>query len=165
MRLPCRRSSGAAYGQPRVVLRDRLETRCAPLVTPPETGRGSRAARPGGAVALVFAALVFAAGIIVGRHTAPQTQASADAPAATVAASPAAGKVVFASAGCGACHTLAAAGASGKVGPNLDDAKPDAAHVVDVVTHGKGGMPPYKGRLTDEQIRDVAAYVAQASGG
>jgi ferredoxin-NADP reductase len=116
-------------------------------------------------VALVFAALVFAAGIIVGRHTAPQTQASADAPAATVAGSPAAGKVVFASAGCGACHTLAAAGASGKVGPNLDDAKPDAAHVVDVVTHGKGGMPPYKGRLTDEQIRDVAAYVAQASGG
>ena len=26
------------------------------------------------------------------------------------------------------------------------------------------GMPPYKGRLTDEQIRDVAAYVAQAAG-
>jgi len=83
---------------------------------------------------------------------------------ATVAGSPAAGKAVFASAGCGACHTLAAAGANGKVGPNLDDAKPDAAQFVDVVAHGKGGMPPYKGRLTDEQVRDVAAYVAQAAG-
>jgi cytochrome c553 len=101
---------------------------------------------------------------IVGRHTARQTQAAADAPAATVAGSAAAGRVVFASAGCGACHTLAAAGASGKVGPSLDDAKPDAAHVVEVVTHGKGAMPPYKGRLTDEQIRDVAAYVAQSAG-
>jgi len=122
-------------------------------------GRGCQAL-----VALVFAALLFAAGIIVGRHTAPQTEAPADAAAATVAGSAGAGKVVFASAGCGACHTLAAAGASGKVGPSLDDAKADAAHVVDVVTHGKGAMPPYKGRLTGKQIRDVAAYVAQSAG-
>jgi mono/diheme cytochrome c family protein len=68
-----------------------------------------------------------------------------------------------ASAGCAACHTLAAA-AVGKVGPNLDDAKPDPAHVADIVTHGKGGMPPYRGRLTDKQIRDVAGYVAQEAG-
>ena len=33
----------------------------------------------------------------------------------------AAGEAVFASAGCGGCHTLEAAGASGAVGPNLDD--------------------------------------------
>jgi cytochrome c oxidase subunit 2 len=31
-----------------------------------------------------------------------------------------AGKALFASAGCAACHTLAAAGATGTVGPNLD---------------------------------------------
>ncbi|MBV8735597.1 MAG: c-type cytochrome [Solirubrobacterales bacterium] len=37
------------------------------------------------------------------------------------AASPAAGKALFTgSAGCSACHTLAAAGATGTVGPNLD---------------------------------------------
>src|SRR3954469_5878454 len=36
-----------------------------------------------------------------------------------------AGKQVFAKAGCGGCHTLDAAGASGTVGPNLDEAKPD----------------------------------------
>ena len=36
------------------------------------------------------------------------------------------GKEVFASTGCGGCHTLAAAGTTGSVGPNLDDAKPSA---------------------------------------
>jgi predicted ferric reductase len=66
------------------------------------------------AVALVFAALVFAAGLIVGRQTATQRTA---APPPTVRGDPVAGKAVFASAGCGACHTLQAAGAGGKVGP------------------------------------------------
>ena len=33
-----------------------------------------------------------------------------------------------------------------------------------VVTNGKGAMPPYEGRLTDTQIRDLAAYVADAAG-
>ena len=33
-----------------------------------------------------------------------------------------AGKAVFASAGCASCHTLAQAGATGAVGPNLDTA-------------------------------------------
>jgi cytochrome c oxidase subunit 2 len=33
-----------------------------------------------------------------------------------------AGKAVFASAGCSGCHTLAQAGATGTVGPNLDTA-------------------------------------------
>ena len=48
------------------------------------------------------------------------------------------GEKVFASAGCGGCHTLKAAGSSGNVGPNLDDAKPDVALVVDRVTNGSG---------------------------
>ena len=37
---------------------------------------------------------------------------------------PAAGKTVFTSAGCSGCHTLKAAGATGTVGPNLDQLKP-----------------------------------------
>jgi mono/diheme cytochrome c family protein len=41
--------------------------------------------------------------------------------------------------------------------------KPEAARVGQVVTSGKGAMPPYRGRLTDKQIRDVAEYVAQAA--
>ena len=54
-------------------------------------------------------------------------------------------------------------GASGNVRPNLDEVKPDAGHVTEIVTSGKGAMPPYQGRLTDKQIRDVAAYVAQST--
>src|SRR6185503_17606546 len=77
---------------------------------------------------------------------------------------PAAGKEVFTSAGCASCHTLADAGATGTVGPNLDDAKPDAALVHERVTNGAGAMPPFKGQLTEQQINDVAAYVSSVAG-
>jgi cytochrome c553 len=77
----------------------------------------------------------------------------------------AAGAQVFASAGCGGCHTLSAANASGSVGPNLDEAKPDHDLVVDRVTNGQGVMPSFKGQLSDQQIQDVAAYVVQSTSG
>ena len=76
----------------------------------------------------------------------------------------AAGKPVFASAGCGGCHTLKAAGASGKVGPNLDDLKADASRVKNQVIKGGGVMPAFKGKLSDKQIDDVSAYVASVDG-
>jgi mono/diheme cytochrome c family protein len=82
--------------------------------------------------------------------------------AATPATSP--GKKIFTTAGCNACHTLKDAGATGTVGPNLDERKPSAALVVQRVTNGKKAMPPYKGRLTQQQIQDVATYVSQAAG-
>jgi uncharacterized membrane protein len=88
-----------------------------------------------------------------------------DEPAA--APSPAAverGRVVFASAGCAGCHTLADAGATGSVGPSLDAAAPSSALVVERVTNGQGGMPSFRGRLTDEEIADVGAYVAAVTG-
>ena len=74
------------------------------------------------------------------------------------------GKSIFASAGCGGCHTLAAAGSSGTVGPNLDEAKPSLDLAVDRVTNGQGGMPSFKGQLTDEQIQAVAMFVADNAG-
>ncbi len=76
----------------------------------------------------------------------------------------AAGKTVFASAGCGGCHTLADAGSSGNVGPNLDETKPNAGLVRQRVTTGKGGMPAFKGQLDETQIAAVAAYVASVAG-
>jgi len=76
----------------------------------------------------------------------------------------AAGKAVFTSAGCVGCHTLADAGATGTVGPNLDKAKPSADLVATRVTNGKGPMPPFKGQLSDQQIQDVAAYVSSVAG-
>jgi mono/diheme cytochrome c family protein len=78
---------------------------------------------------------------------------------------PAAGEEVFASAGCGGCHTLEAAGSSGNVGPNLDDAKPPHELVVERVTNGMGAMPSFKGQLSDQEIADVASYVVQATQG
>ena len=77
---------------------------------------------------------------------------------------PAAGKTVFMSAGCVGCHTLADAGATGTVGPNLDQAQPPAELVVDRVTNGQGVMPPFKDSLSEQQIQDVAAYVSSVTG-
>jgi mono/diheme cytochrome c family protein len=76
-----------------------------------------------------------------------------------------AGAKVFASSGCGSCHTLAAAKSSGQVGPNLDAAKPGYDTVVVMVTNGGGGMPSFGGQLSKQQIRDVAAFVARSAGG
>src|SRR5690348_6506800 len=54
-----------------------------------------------------------------------------------------AGARVFAKAGCGGCHTLAAAGSAGLIGPNLDQLAPDRGTVVAQVTSGGGGMPAF----------------------
>ena len=72
---------------------------------------------------------------------------------------PDAGKATFASAGCNGCHTLAAANATGQVGPNLDELKPDYDAIVQQVENGGGGMPPFKGQLSDDEISNVAAFV------
>ena len=66
--------------------------------------------------------------------------------------------------GCVGCHTLADAGATGTVGPNLDEAQPSEELVVDRVTNGQGAMPPFSGSLTEQQIADVAAYVSSVAG-
>ena len=92
------------------------------------------------------------------------TQQAAPPPPTTSGGSAEAGKAVFLSAGCTGCHTLAAAGATGTVGPNLDERKPSFDRVVDRVTNGKGAMPSFKGQLTDQQIKDVAAFVSENAG-
>jgi cbb3-type cytochrome c oxidase subunit III len=74
------------------------------------------------------------------------------------------GEAIFAAAGCGSCHTLAAAGTNGTIGPNLDQARPDHALVLDRVTNGKGAMPSFKDRLSEQQIQAVADYVSQSAG-
>jgi cytochrome c6 len=78
---------------------------------------------------------------------------------------PVAGKEVFLTAGCASCHTLADAGTTGTVGPNLDAASPSYDKVVERVTGGKGVMPPFKDTLSEQQIQDVAAYVSSAAAG
>jgi mono/diheme cytochrome c family protein len=95
----------------------------------------------------------------------PPPAAAAAAGPIPAAASPVAGAAIFKSAGCGSCHTLAAAGSHGQIGPNLDSLRPSFAQVQSQVTKGGGGMPSFSSRLGRAQIRDVAAFVAARAGG
>jgi len=79
---------------------------------------------------------------------------------------------------CAVCHTLAAANAIGKVGPNLDMLKPPKAEVLHVLANGclpnvtvsdeseaclgQGVMPADV--VTGKDAQDVASFVAQAAG-
>ena len=91
-----------------------------------------------------------------GGETEPPPPAEGDAEA---------GEAVFSSSGCGSCHTLSAAGATGTIGPNLDEAMPAHELVVDRVTNGAGAMPSFQDSLSEEQIQDVAAYVVASTSG
>jgi cytochrome c553 len=67
---------------------------------------------------------------------------------------------------CASCHTLVAARAYGKVGPNLDQLQPPKALVFDAVSNGRqrgnGTMPAQIVQGSDAQA--VAAYVAAVAG-
>ncbi len=92
-----------------------------------------------------------------------ETETTATTPA--IEGDPVAGKEVFLGApACGGCHTLADAGSSGTVGPNLDESMPDYELALDRVTNGQGGMPSFSSTLTEQQIADVAAYVSSVAG-
>lgn len=82
----------------------------------------------------------------------------ADRPQQTATGEP---KQVFAST-CGGCHTLADAGTSGSIGPNLDELKPDAAQVISAIETGPSSMPP--NLLSGEEAQSVADYVAANAG-
>ena len=106
--------------------------------------------------------------------TPPPTETTGTEPASTettgttpapAKGDPVAGKQVFlGTAGCESCHTLADAGATGNVGPNLDDLKPSYDAVEKQVTNGGGVMPAFKDSLSEKQIEDVSAYVSSVAG-
>jgi cytochrome c553 len=75
----------------------------------------------------------------------------------------AAGEAVF-TANCGSCHTLEEAGTTGAVGPKLDESTLDLDAVVAQVENGGGGMPPFGGQLSEEEIANVAAFVVASQG-
>jgi cytochrome c6 len=94
------------------------------------------------------------------------TETTTTEPTAPAQGDPVAGKEVFlGTSGCAGCHTLADAGSTGTIGPNLDDLKPSHDAVVAQVTSGGGGMPAFGDSLSEEQIQDVAAYVSSATQG
>jgi mono/diheme cytochrome c family protein len=73
-------------------------------------------------------------------------------------------KALFVS-NCGGCHTFAAAGTTGTVGPNLDQLQVPEARIEEQIRRGGGGMPPFEGKLTDEQIKALAKWVAENRAG
>jgi mono/diheme cytochrome c family protein len=85
-------------------------------------------------------------------------------PAAAGKGDAAAGALVYADAGCGDCHALSAAGSTATTGPDLDERKPDFERVVRQVTNGGGQMPSFSGKLNEDEIANVAAFVADATG-
>ncbi len=99
--------------------------------------------------------------------TPPATTAPAEAPAGD----PEAGKALFASNGCGGCHTYEPAGSTGTVGPNLAESlegkdpeyvrrailNPDA----DIAEgYGPGVMSSFD-QLSPDQVNDLVAFVTQ----
>ena len=107
-----------------------------------------------------------------------QTETGESPPPATTeakrpAGDPEAGKDVYASAGCGSCHTFAAAGTSGAVGPNLDESLQgkDAEYVRRAIVdpnaevaegYQAGIMPSFADQLSDEQVDDLVAFLTSS---
>jgi mono/diheme cytochrome c family protein len=106
-----------------------------------------------------------------------QTQTTTTAPTTTAAqppGSPQAGRAVFVASGCGACHTFTAAGASGTVGPNLDQALKgkDAAFIHESIVdpnkeitsgYSAGVMPQNFGQqLSEKQLDDLVAFLTSS---
>ena len=124
--------------------------------------------------ALAFALAALAAGCYESSSSAPAPPpppaVTEEVPPATTEAAPPAGgsveagEVVFATGGCGSCHTLAAVGATGTIGPNLDETQPSFDLVVERVTNGKPPMPSFADAFTEQQIQDVAAFVVESAG-
>jgi cytochrome c2 len=97
---------------------------------------------------------------------------------------PTAGKAVFTSAGCSACHTFTPAGATGKIGPDLDHlsdyakmaGEPIGDYTVDAIINPPAKyVPPgfptnampttFKSSLSTQQIADVVAFLIQGQSG
>jgi mono/diheme cytochrome c family protein len=118
----------------------------------------------GGLLFAVLIAVWYTSAVWLYRNDANAAAPPKAAPVVPNGANAAAGAKIFATAGCGTCHTLAAAKASGQAGPNLDTSRPDFERVRAQVEAGGGGMPAFKGQLTPAEIRDVAAFVATRAG-
>lgn len=87
-------------------------------------------------------------------------ESEAEETGAAASGSPEAGAAVF-SENCSTCH--GATGEGGNGGPDLKTmplAQTEEG-AIQQVTNGGGGMPPFGGTLSENEIKDVAAYVVQ----
>jgi mono/diheme cytochrome c family protein len=95
----------------------------------------------------------------------PASRIAAQAPAAEKvdAARIGKGREIFTNWGCTGCHSLADADSHGDVGPHLDGANLTEAFIVTRVTSGQGAMPGFGGQLTEQEIADLAYYIAHVA--
>jgi mono/diheme cytochrome c family protein len=108
----------------------------------------------------------------------PSTTSKPPPPAGNAAA----GKALFNAQGCSACHTFKPAGATGKVGPDLDNLAADAAKAnrgtpeqyatesikdpsAYVVPGYPNGVMPTFSSLSDKQVGDLVAFLLSGSKG
>lgn len=66
---------------------------------------------------------------------------------------------------CGVCHTLADAGTTGAIGPNLDSLSPSQEQVMRAVRQGVGAMPAFGAQLNETELRALSVYIAEATAG
>lgn len=67
---------------------------------------------------------------------------------------------------CAACHSGdgSASGPAGKAMhirdlSSADVQKQTDAEITAIITNGKGGMPSYKGKLTDDQVKQLVSFI------
>jgi cytochrome c553 len=131
---------------------------------------------------LVLAALVVLvmggaiAGVGMGEAPAERQAAPAHTEAAQrrIAARALEGRRIFTDEGCDRCHSLAAIAAEGKLGPRLDTLDDDAEDIAESIADPRDeiedGYPEklmptdYAQRMSDAQLRALAAFIAAASG-
>lgn len=142
-----------------------------------ETLQGqSRGARR--AAGVIFAVLYVGFGVVIplaflaGNHS----NASAQVSGLRLSAAERRGRELFGQ-NCAVCHTLAAANAVGKVGPNLDTLKPPAQLVLNTINNGCLQNPPANSSqaclgqgtmpaqlVEGKDAQDVANFVAKVAG-
>ena len=108
-----------------------------------------------GAVVLL---LVFGPRIVA--HDSAKQASAAQNPYASSTAAPD-GKALFKS-NCGSCHTLAAAGTSGQVGPNLTHIGLDQKSVEAMMQTGPGVMPSFTNSRSPAEFKAIAKFVSSS---
>ena len=128
-------------------------------------------------LALILAALALGlAGCGGGEETAPlpeNTEGTVAREEPPPQGDPAGGRSVYASQGCGSCHTFEAAGSQASIGPDLDEslAGKDAEYVRESIVapdaeiaegFSAGIMPKdYEQKLSAKQLSDLVAFLTQ----
>ena len=132
---------------------------------------------------ILIAAIAFVGGLLVGdlggstkTETVTVSASAGEGESAGTAGTAAEGEQIFAANGCGSCHTLAAAGASGKVGPDLEKSlavDDDTAGIEEMIVHPNSevveGYSPnvmpqdYGKTLSSEEVQALAEYLVANS--